>query len=133
MSNGSGPLVELDDLRVWFPIKSGLVLDRHVGDIKAVDGVSFEIRRGETLGLLQSVPRLDAARKTALHPIEGNPRDMLESPQACPFAPRCRFEVEESRQAVPPLEEIEPGHKVACFNPVPADEWQKTREAAISG
>jgi oligopeptide/dipeptide ABC transporter ATP-binding protein len=45
-------LVELDDLRVWFPIKSGLVLDRHVGDVKAVDGVSFAIARGETLGLV---------------------------------------------------------------------------------
>jgi peptide/nickel transport system ATP-binding protein len=52
MSSGSGPLVELDDLRVWFPIKSGLVLDRHVGDIKAVDGVSLTIQRGETLGLV---------------------------------------------------------------------------------
>jgi peptide/nickel transport system ATP-binding protein len=52
MSTGSGPLVELDDLRVWFPIKSGLVLDRHVGDIKAVDGVTLSIQRGETLGLV---------------------------------------------------------------------------------
>jgi peptide/nickel transport system ATP-binding protein len=52
MSNGSGPLVELEDLRVWFPIKSGVVLDRHVGDIKAVDGVSLSIKRGETLGLV---------------------------------------------------------------------------------
>ena len=51
-TNGGGPLVELDDLRVWFPIKSGLVLDRHVGDIKAVDGVSLTIKRGETLGLV---------------------------------------------------------------------------------
>jgi oligopeptide/dipeptide ABC transporter ATP-binding protein len=48
----SQTLVELDDLRVWFPIKSGLVLDRHVGDVKAVDGVSFSIERGETLGLV---------------------------------------------------------------------------------
>jgi peptide/nickel transport system ATP-binding protein len=52
VSNGSGPLVELDDLRVWFPIKSGIVLDRHVGDIKAVDGVSLKIQRGETIGLV---------------------------------------------------------------------------------
>jgi oligopeptide transport system ATP-binding protein len=88
-------------------------------------------RHPYTLGLLQSVPRLDAARKTALQPIEGNPRDMLQPPQACPFAPRCRYEVEESLQAVPPLEEIEPAHKVACFNPVPPEEWQKTREAAL--
>jgi peptide/nickel transport system ATP-binding protein len=48
----SEPLVELDDLRVWFPIKSGIVLDRHVGDVKAVDGVSLQIQRGETLGLV---------------------------------------------------------------------------------
>jgi ABC-type microcin C transport system duplicated ATPase subunit YejF len=41
-TNG-GPLVELDDLRVWFPIKQGVLLDRHVGDVKAVDGVSLTI------------------------------------------------------------------------------------------
>jgi peptide/nickel transport system ATP-binding protein len=48
----NGNLVELENLRVWFPIKSGIVLDRHVGDIRAVDDVSLEIRRGETLGLV---------------------------------------------------------------------------------
>jgi peptide/nickel transport system ATP-binding protein len=47
-----GPLLEVDDLQVWFPIKSGLVVDRHVGDVRAVDGVSFSIARGETLGLV---------------------------------------------------------------------------------
>ncbi len=46
------PLVEIDDLRVWFPIRSGILLDRHVGDVKAVDGVSLSIRRRETLGLV---------------------------------------------------------------------------------
>ena len=89
-------------------------------------------RHPYTLGLLQSVPRLDAARKTALHPIEGSPRDMLFPPKECPFAPRCRYEVEQSRKEVPPLEQIEPGHKVACFNPVPAEEWQQMREAALA-
>ena len=49
------------------------------------------------LGLLQSVPRLDATRKTALQPIEGAPRDMLFPPNACPVAPRCRYEVEQTR------------------------------------
>jgi len=48
----NGKLVELTDLKMYFPIKSGIVLDRHVGDIKAVDGVSLEIERGETLGLV---------------------------------------------------------------------------------
>jgi oligopeptide/dipeptide ABC transporter ATP-binding protein len=88
-------------------------------------------RHPYTLGLLQSVPRLDAARKTALQPIEGAPRDMLFPPQACPFAPRCRYEVDQSRLEVPPLEQVEPGHKVACFNPVDVEEWQRTKEAAV--
>jgi ABC-type oligopeptide transport system ATPase subunit len=48
----NGNLVELEHVKVYFPIKSGVVLDRHVGDIKAVDGVSLEIERGETLGLV---------------------------------------------------------------------------------
>jgi peptide/nickel transport system ATP-binding protein len=51
-SNGDGALVEVENLRVWFPIKSGILLDRHIGDIKAVDDVSLSIQRGETLGLV---------------------------------------------------------------------------------
>jgi oligopeptide transport system ATP-binding protein len=88
-------------------------------------------RHPYTLGLLQSVPRLDAERKTRLHPIEGQPRDMLRAPQACPFQPRCRFEVEQSSLEVPPLRELEPGHMVACFNPVPVEEWQRSRAASV--
>jgi oligopeptide/dipeptide ABC transporter ATP-binding protein len=87
-------------------------------------------RHPYTLGLLQSVPRLDLPRQTYLRPIEGNPRDMLSAPQACPFQPRCRYEVEASRESVPPLEELEPGHFVACFNPVPVDEWERAKAAA---
>ncbi|PWU24643.1 MAG: peptide ABC transporter ATP-binding protein [Candidatus Rokuibacteriota bacterium] len=88
-------------------------------------------RHPYTLGLLQSVPRLDAARRAQLRPIEGAPRNMLQAPTACPFAPRCRYEVEQSRLEVPQLQRVETGHLVACFNPVPADEWQHSRTAAI--
>jgi peptide/nickel transport system ATP-binding protein len=48
----NGRLVELEELKIWFPIRSGIVLDRHIGDIKAVDGVTLSIERGETLGLV---------------------------------------------------------------------------------
>jgi oligopeptide transport system ATP-binding protein len=84
-------------------------------------------RHPYTLGLLQSVPRLDAGRRQRLTPIPGAPRNMLSPPAECPFAPRCRYEVEKSRQEVPHLVEIEPDHHVACFNPVPAEEWQQQR------
>jgi len=45
------PLLEVKDLRTWFPIRRGF-LQRIVGHVKAIDGVSFDIRRGETLGLV---------------------------------------------------------------------------------
>jgi oligopeptide transport system ATP-binding protein len=95
------------------------------------DQIFARPRHPYTLGLLQSIPRLDATRKERLHPIQGAPRDMLRPPAACPFQPRCRFEVEQSSLEVPRLLEIEPGHMVACFNPVPVEEWQKTRAAAV--
>ncbi len=44
-------MIKTDDLKVWFPIKRG-VLRRTVGHIKAVDGVSIEVRKGETLGIV---------------------------------------------------------------------------------
>ena len=87
-------------------------------------------RHPYTLGLLQSVPRLDLGRRARLHPIEGSPPNMLHAPSACPFQPRCRYEVDLSSREVPQLVEIEPGHKVACFNPVALDERDRTREAA---
>jgi peptide/nickel transport system ATP-binding protein len=52
VSDGNTSLVQVDDLRIWFPIRSGILLDRHVGDVKAVDGVTLTIERGETLGLV---------------------------------------------------------------------------------
>jgi microcin C transport system ATP-binding protein len=44
-------MIRTDDLKVWFPVKRG-VLRKVVGHIKAVDGVSIEVRRGETLGIV---------------------------------------------------------------------------------
>jgi microcin C transport system ATP-binding protein len=50
--NPNAPVViRTDDLKVWFPIKRG-VLRKTVGHIKAVDGVSVEVRKGETLGVV---------------------------------------------------------------------------------
>ncbi len=52
VNGGGASLVEISNLKVYFPIKSGVVLDRHVGDIKAVDDVTLTVKRGETLGLV---------------------------------------------------------------------------------
>ena len=46
------PLLEVDDLVKHFPIKRGILIDREVDQVRAVDGVSFAIPRGQTLGLV---------------------------------------------------------------------------------
>ena len=47
----NGKIVEVKDLKMYFPVTRGL-LKRKVADVKAVDGISFHIKRGETLGLV---------------------------------------------------------------------------------
>jgi oligopeptide transport system ATP-binding protein len=50
-TNGE-PLVRVQDLKKYFPIMQGFLINRQVGAVKAVDGVSFDINRGETLGVV---------------------------------------------------------------------------------
>jgi oligopeptide/dipeptide ABC transporter ATP-binding protein len=50
--HNGGPLLEVEHLRVLFPVKSGAVIARTVGHVHAVDDVSFELREGETLGIV---------------------------------------------------------------------------------
>ena len=49
---GNGVLVKVRDLKMHFPITQGIIIQRQVGAIKAVDGITFDIVRGETLGLV---------------------------------------------------------------------------------
>ena len=77
-------------------------------------------RHPYTLGLLKSVPRLDAIRKDKLDPIEGAPPELTTVMVGCSFAPRCMYAVQESLEQVPELRSIDGAdHLVACWNPVP--------------
>jgi oligopeptide transport system ATP-binding protein len=52
MTDDKNPLVQVRHLKKYFPIYKGAIIQRHVGDIKAVDDVSFDIYKGETFGLV---------------------------------------------------------------------------------
>ena len=84
-------------------------------------------RHPYTLGLLQSVPRLDTGRRQPLRPIPGAPRNMLSEPASCPFAPRCRNRIARCTAELPELRRLDTGQRAACFNPAAPDEWQRSR------
>ncbi len=71
-------------------------------------------RHPYTLGLLESIPRLDEAKGSQLTPIEGQPPDLAHLPPGCPFRARCPVAIDRCSLEEPPLAG-EPGHRVACF------------------
>ena len=65
-------LLVVKDLKTWFPIKSGII-QRTVGHVKAVDGISFNVRKGETFGLVgESGSGKTTAARSILRLIEPN-------------------------------------------------------------
>src|SRR4051794_18447594 len=51
-SSDAEPLLVVKNLKKYFPVKKGILIEKTVDNVKAVDDVSFEVRRGETLGLV---------------------------------------------------------------------------------
>lgn len=72
-------------------------------------------RHPYTLGLLGSLPRLDAERPEKLHSIEGLPPDLVNYPKGCPFYVRCNYRVDICAQENPELKTVGVGHKAACW------------------
>ena len=70
-----------------------------------------------TVGLLNSVPRLDLPRDRALTPIDGQPPDPMEAVPGCRFHPRCTRATDRCAREVPPLGP-HGGTAVACWHPV---------------
>ncbi len=90
-----------------------------------------------TVGLLHSIPRVDAEAGEELIPIEGRPPDQRVEPSGCPFAPRCAWRLETCWSDNPTSTTVEPGaalirtgpnatHLIACHNP-------PTHEEALAG
>jgi peptide/nickel transport system ATP-binding protein len=79
----------------------------------SADAVFYESRMPYTLGLLGSLPRMDA-RSHRLRPIPGSPPSLLNLPPGCPFAPRCPIVIQRCLQEEPGLVGIGPDHLTAC-------------------
>ena len=65
------PLVEINNLKMHFPVTEGIIFQKKIADVKAVDGVSFNIQKGETLGLVgESGSGKTTAGRSILHLIK---------------------------------------------------------------
>jgi oligopeptide transport system ATP-binding protein len=71
-------------------------------------------RHPYTMGLLASLPRLDAERPRKLKSIEGLPPDLIDFPKGCPFYARCNYRIDVCAREMPPLRTVGVGHEVAC-------------------
>src|SRR5918911_2813290 len=81
----------------------------------SVDDLFYRPRMPYTLGLLGSLPRLDAAERLPLTPVEGTPPSLVDLPPGCPFAPRCPLRLSVCLELEPPLDRTDSaGHLAAC-------------------
>lgn len=89
---------------------AGKIIER--GTAKEIYG---NPRHPYTIGLLNSVPRLDEPRKELLEPIDGLPPDLIGLPPGCSFRPRCKFAIDRCATDRPALMEVSDGHTAACW------------------
>lgn len=80
-----------------------------------VDEIFAKPSHPYTVGLLRSMPRVDADEYERLIPIEGSPIDMLNPPEGCPFAPRCDSCMKICLSKKPPYVQIGENHRSACW------------------
>jgi oligopeptide transport system ATP-binding protein len=67
------------------------------------------------VGLLGSLPRMDSSEKYRLTAVQGNPPMLYEEPTICPFAPRCTYAFDRCWKENPPLMDVGPAHRAACW------------------
>ncbi len=91
----------------------GVMYASHIVELGDKDEIFAEPLHPYTIGLLNSIPRLDVQTKY-LTPIKGTVCNMLDPPTGCNFHPRCEHAMEVCRQQIPELKEVAPGRLVAC-------------------
>jgi oligopeptide/dipeptide ABC transporter ATP-binding protein len=79
------------------------------------DQVFANPRHPYTVGLLNSVPRMDRKAQDRLIPIEGQPPDLGQLDGGCAYRPRCRWAMGDCSLSMPPLTVLGSGQQAACF------------------
>ena len=95
-------------------------------ELGTTDEVYYAPRMPYTMGLLGSIPRLDAEGRSALTPIEGNPPSLAHLPSGCPFRPRCPLAIDICAEEEPTLDPVRgASHRAACHRKeeIESNDW----------
>ncbi len=84
-------------------------------EFSEVDNIYYRALHPYTLGLMNSITRLDEEKRGKLKPIEGSPPSLIDLPRGCIFRKRCSYSIDKCSKKYPPMVEIKKGHFVACY------------------
>ena len=91
----------------------GVMYASHIVELASTEEIFKNPQHPYTVGLLNSIPRLDQQSKY-LVPIKGLVCNMMNPPTGCKFHPRCDHATDICRQEIPQMKELAPGHHAAC-------------------
>jgi len=97
----------------------------YIVEIAPVRDLYIKTSHPYTSGLLESIPTIEATEERLI-PIEGTPPDLLNLPQGCPFASRCRYVIDRCHEKNPSLEVVAPEHLSACW------QWELIRYESLA-
>ena len=93
----------------------------HIVEYGTTDEIFYEPSHEYTTGLINSIPKLTTEESERLVPIEGQPVDLLNPPEGCPFAPRCENCMKICLSKMPPRTQLSDTHYSHC--------WLRQKEA----
>jgi peptide/nickel transport system ATP-binding protein len=113
-----------DDVAVMY---AGRIVER-----SDTETLFSDSRHPYTDALLRTIPRIDQPSHTRLEPIPGRPPELINPPERCAYAPRCRFAQPDCLEAVPEVQGVRGMHEFACFHPANTDRGREALAANVA-
>ncbi len=113
-----------DDVAVMY---AGRIVER-----SDTETLFSDSRHPYTDALLRSIPRIEQPSHTRLEPIPGRPPELINPPEQCAYAPRCRFAQADCLEAIPESQGVKGMHEFACFHPANTDRGREALAANVA-
>ena len=113
-----------DDVAVMY---AGRIVERSDTETLFVDS-----RHPYTDALLRTIPHISQPSHTRLEPIPGRPPELINPPEQCAYAPRCRYAQPDCLESIPDIHGIEGQHQFACHHPANTPRGEEALQANLA-